>query len=116
MMHILDKNERNIIFMARHLATESVVKRGKHCSVGLDKNNRIINLFVNTKDLHAEKGLVQKTVAKKIHKVIVVRARRCDNKLTNSKPCQDCENAMREAGVKYCVYSIDDDTFGELNL
>ena len=73
----------------------------------MDKDGSILDVFVNTKEMHAEYGLVKKLKNKNnLSKVIVVRSRRCDDILTNSKPCDNCTKAMKDAGVKSCVFSI----------
>ncbi len=110
-----NKNERNLIFMARRLAVTSSVKKGKHCAFALGYKGEIVNVFVNTPDSHAEYGLMKMSKNQQIQKVIVIRATRNDNLLSNSKPCDNCTQAMINSGVKCCVFSIHENRFSSHN-
>ena len=110
-----NKNERNLIFMARHLAVTSNVKKGKHCAFAIDKTGKVVDIYVNTQEMHAEYGLMKLTKNIPVDRVIVVRARRVDNTLTNSKPCLKCSQSMDNAGVKSCVFSIHENRFSLIN-
>lgn len=47
--------------------------------------------------------------------VYVVRINK-QGRLANSKPCTNCELAMRKAGIKKVYYSISPEEYGVLNL
>lgn len=48
--------------------------------------------------------------------VYVVRVSRETGKLICSRPCQHCEKALRQAGVRRCLYSISETEYGVLEF
>lgn len=77
-------------------------------------NNRTSNTVTPT--CHAEFHVVSQflkrrrassKISLKGFALFVIRVKRCDNSLGNSKPCYDCINMMTKYGIKTVYYSND---------
>lgn len=87
-----------------------------HCAV-ITKGSNILAVASNRDTTHAEiaalrqlgKGGARNTECLSLRFTLTDR-------LTNARPCPECEAALRDAGVKRCLYSMPFNRMEKLNL
>lgn len=120
-MMIIDRRMRTLVHLAYAKAHSSRIKRGKHCALILDKNYNVVVSFVNTGTIHAERGAVDLFMSSSLYSgdgfytLLVVRAVTSTGEIGLSKPCANCENAIRNCSViNSVIFSCDRGQFGML--
>lgn len=100
-----------------------IVQGGNILSVGFNQSRRHGYVEVIKKNswtnLHAEVDAILK-VRRKINltgsKMFIVRLIEGDTKMSISRPCQTCQIALKNYGIKKVYYSIDDDTYAVMKI
>lgn len=89
-----------------------------HGAIGVRKDGAIVHAIngsskVPSRQAHCEYRLSTRL---DVGSVVYVVRRRKDGTLANSKPCMNCEKAMRSVGVRRVYYSIGDSEYGVMDL
>jgi cytidine deaminase len=121
----------SVIVKAINTAAKSDVKRGRIGAVLFTSNGRIVasasnRAFFGLKDrftIHAERLLLARAFRLKALdrlgvsnlNILVVRLRSVDNKLSNAKPCTECQFYLKEAGLKV-FYSDEEGNIQKLDF
>lgn len=72
---------------------------------------------IRLNNMHAEVAAMHKVRRENLDgsDVFVVRINK-QGELRNSRPCTNCQTAMKRKGIRRCYYSIDEETIGALNI
>jgi tRNA(Arg) A34 adenosine deaminase TadA len=87
-----------------------------HCVMIL-KGGRILSVGVNKDTRHAEIDALRQLGYGKARNTECLSLRfSLTDRLTNAKPCPQCEAALKAAGVKRCLYSMPFNKMEKMNL
>lgn len=111
----MNKIQKYFAQAARNAIGKTTHRRDSiHGAVGVRNDGAIVNsknlpTQVKNPKVHAEYLLCRKIDSESI--VYVVRLNR-KGQYTNSRPCVNCQIAMRQKGVKKCYYTINETEYG----
>jgi len=115
----MNKIDKHFLLAAKTAIKETSHRRiSMHGAVGIRQDGAIVsakNLPTQNRNprVHAEYLLCRKLDYNSI--VFVVRINR-DGTYTNSRPCINCQLAMRQKGVERCYYTINETEYGIMNF
>lgn len=100
----------------RHMTGCVIVKKNKIISNGCSHSSsfRLNELSSIHAEIHAL-GRGRHDDLTNAVAYVMTMARKSGN-LTNSAPCQTCAIALRAAGIKKAIYTVDNVTYTEINL
>lgn len=110
-----NKYERNILFLAYEMSFQSSIRSARHAAFILDSNDDIKCVYLNQKvaykikSEHAESGVIKKFQKEygdclaDGYRLFVVKGTMLG--VGNSRPCYECFESIRNAGIKEVVYS-----------
>ena len=119
-MLVIDRRVRSLAHLASAKAYTSRIRRGKHCALILDRNYNVVASFVNEGTVHAERGAIDELLSHTMshdvdhgYTLLVVRAVTSTGEIKLSKPCVDCEHAIKNCSmIRSVIFSRDHGRFG----
>jgi hypothetical protein len=115
-MLVVGRTVRSLTYFASGLASESQVRRGKHCALIFDKRYQVVACYVNDERAHAEQGAIEMLPhGLSDLTLLVVRAIHSTGELGMSRPCHACRAAIdRTPAIVRCLYTKGCGEYGEL--